>query len=115
MVRDARLEKQLRMAVEAASDEEGWANLAKVGALINKQHPDFDPRTFGYLKLSDLIIATALFDIERKRPGEGKAIVVYARDKRRKGISPNAPLDGLEKQLSSLSWRQTSSQEVTPH
>ncbi|KAG7146332.1 hypothetical protein HYQ46_004870 [Verticillium longisporum] len=29
---EAQLAKQLRMAIEAASDEEGWANLAKVGA-----------------------------------------------------------------------------------
>lgn len=79
---DARLERQLRMAIEAASDEEGWANLARVGLLITKQHPDFDPRTFGYLKLSDLVIATDLFDIDRRSPGEGKPIVMYARNKR---------------------------------
>jgi uncharacterized LabA/DUF88 family protein len=79
---DSRLERQLRSAVEASSDEEGWANLAKVGGLITKQHPDFDPRTFGYLKLSDLVSATGLFDIESRSPGAGKALVMYARDKR---------------------------------
>ncbi|KAG9253573.1 NYN domain-containing protein [Emericellopsis atlantica] len=78
------LTAQLRRAVEAASDEEGWANLAKVGGLITKQQPDFDPRSFGYLKLGDLVIATHQFDIDRRSPGEGKPVVVYARDKRQK-------------------------------
>jgi len=80
--RDHRLERQLRAAVEAASDEEGWANLAKVGGLMTKRHPDFDPRTYGLMKLSDLVIATALFDIDRRSPGEGKPQVIYVRDKR---------------------------------
>ncbi|MBE3044980.1 NYN domain-containing protein [Candidatus Bathyarchaeota archaeon] len=78
------LETQLRMAIEATSDEEGWANLAKVGGLITKQHSDFDPRTYGYTKLGDLVLATGLFDVSRKRPAEGKPMVVYARDKRLK-------------------------------
>lgn len=95
MVRfDARLNRQLRMAIEASSDEAGWANLAKVGALISKQYPDFDPRTYGYQKLGELIIATGLFDIDYRRPGEGKAIVVYARDKRRKYARSSENGDG---------------------
>ncbi|KAM0324646.1 hypothetical protein ACHAQA_008037 [Verticillium albo-atrum] len=79
---DARLAKQLRMAIEGASDEEGWANLANVGELITKQHPDFDPRTYGFAKLGELVIATELFDISRRSPGAGKPTVIYARDKR---------------------------------
>lgn len=81
---DPKLERQLRMAVEASSDEEGWANLAKVGALISKQLPDFDPRTYGYLKFSEVVIATNAFEIVKRTPAEGKAIVMYARDKKRK-------------------------------
>ncbi|KAF9876102.1 ino80 chromatin remodeling complex protein [Colletotrichum karsti] len=84
---DYGLKNLLRKAVEATSDEDGWANLAKVGALITKRHPDFDPRTFGYLKLGDLVTDTDLFDIDRRRPGEGKAIVMYARDKRSKRVN----------------------------
>ncbi|KAK3385474.1 hypothetical protein B0H63DRAFT_449521 [Podospora didyma] len=43
----------LRLAVEAASDEDGWANLAEVGGLSTKRHPDFDPRTYGYVKFRE--------------------------------------------------------------
>ncbi|KAK5656962.1 hypothetical protein OQA88_3485 [Cercophora sp. LCS_1] len=81
---DATLESQLRKAVEDTSDEEGWANLAKVGALISKQRPDFDPQTYGYLKFGEVIVASGAFEIVKRSPGEGKAMIMYARDKRRK-------------------------------
>lgn len=76
------LVKQLRNAVEAASDDDGWASLASVGSIITKQHPDFDSRNYGYAKLSDLVIATTLFELDRRSPGDGKPAVIYARDKR---------------------------------
>ncbi len=79
---DDELERLLRAAVETSSDEEGWANLAKVGGLISKQRPDFDPRTYGYLKLGELVVATNLFEIVKKTSVGGKAVVMYARDKK---------------------------------
>ncbi|MGH3915941.1 MAG: NYN domain-containing protein [Pseudonocardiaceae bacterium] len=79
---DTALVNQLRNTVEAASDDEGWASLASVGNIITKQHPDFDSRNYGYAKLSDLITATTLFEMNRRSPGDGKPAVVYARDKR---------------------------------
>jgi uncharacterized LabA/DUF88 family protein len=80
---DAALLKQLRGAIEAASDDDGWAPLAGVGHIITKQRPDFDPRTYGYSKLSDLMTATTLFELDRRRPGDGKSAILYVRDKRR--------------------------------
>ncbi|GIF25626.1 uncharacterized LabA/DUF88 family protein [Actinoplanes tereljensis] len=69
----------LRDAVQAASDDDGWAPLAYVGNIIVKQRPDFDPRTYGYNKLSDLVKATALFTTERRAVGDGKPNVLYVR------------------------------------
>ena len=80
---DAALVTLLRNAVEAASDDDGWAPLAAVGNIITNQRPDFDSRSYGYGKLSDLIKATTLFDIERHSPGDGKQALMYAREKRR--------------------------------
>jgi len=79
---DTALMNQLRNAVEAASDDDGWAALANVGHIITKQRPDFDSRNYGYAKLSDLMAATTLFDLDRRSPGDGKAGILYARDKR---------------------------------
>jgi uncharacterized LabA/DUF88 family protein len=80
---DTALVTQLRNAVEAASDDDGWAPLGSVGSIITKQRPDFDSRNYGYAKLSDLITATTLFEMDRRSPGEGKPAIIYARDKRR--------------------------------
>jgi uncharacterized LabA/DUF88 family protein len=79
---DNALVSRLRNAIEAASDDDGWAQLASVGQIITNQSPDFDSRTYGYAKLSDLMAATTLFDLERRSPGEGKSTVIYAKDKR---------------------------------
>jgi uncharacterized LabA/DUF88 family protein len=80
---DAALVGLLRKAVDAASDDDGWAPLAAVGNIITNQRPDFDSRSYGYGKLSDLITATTLFEIERRSPGDGKQALMYAREKRR--------------------------------
>ncbi|MFI6345927.1 NYN domain-containing protein [Streptomyces sp. NPDC050560] len=82
---DTALVNLLRHAVEAASDDDGWAHLANVGHIITKQRSDFDSRTYGYTKLSDLLTATTLFEMARRAPGDGKTAVIYARDKRRSG------------------------------
>jgi uncharacterized LabA/DUF88 family protein len=81
---DTALASMLRSAVEAASDDDGWAPLAGVGQILTNQRPDFDSRTYGYAKLSDLLDATTLFELERRSPGDGKAGIIYARDKRRR-------------------------------
>jgi uncharacterized LabA/DUF88 family protein len=80
---DATLVSLLRNAVEAASDDDGWAPLSSVGNIITNQRPDFDSRSYGYGKLSDLITATSLFEVERRIPGDGKQALMYAREKPR--------------------------------
>jgi hypothetical protein len=87
---DGALINQLRNAVEAASDDDGWAALASVGHIITNQSPDFDSRTYGYAKLSDLMAATTLFELDRRSPGDGKPEIIYARAKRRRR-SPARP------------------------
>src|SRR5215471_11936527 len=82
--RNAALVNQLRYAVEAASDDDGWAQLGQVGMLITKQQPDFDSRSYGYAKLSDLMAATTLFDLERRSLDDGRQGAIYIRDKRRR-------------------------------
>src|SRR5215475_1848112 len=82
--RDTALVSQLRDAVEAASDDDGWAGLGYVGTLITKQQPDFDSRSYGYAKLSDLMAATTLFELERRSAGDGRPGAIYVRDKRRR-------------------------------
>jgi uncharacterized LabA/DUF88 family protein len=73
---DTRLMNLLRNAIDAASDDTGWAGLGAIGSIINKQSPDFDPRNYGYAKLSGLIKGIGLLDTEERHIGNGKHIYV---------------------------------------
>jgi uncharacterized LabA/DUF88 family protein len=64
--RDTKLLNLFKSAIDSASDENGWAHLGKVGSNIIKQAPDFDPRNYGYRKLSDLVTAIDMFKTDRR-------------------------------------------------
>jgi len=81
---DTRLVNLLRNAVEASSDDNGWAALGAVGNNIAKQSPDFDSRNYGYGKLSALVIATELFDVQEREQGSSDHKVPYIREKNKK-------------------------------
>ena len=81
---DTKLVTLLRNAVEASSDESGWAQLGPVGSNIAKQAPEFDSRNYGYGKLGELVAATKLFEIEERQGGDPNSKVLYVRDKRKK-------------------------------
>ena len=49
-------------------DPEGWFQLGAVGQRMQNLSPEFDTRTFGHAKLSDLVEATTRFEINRAGP-----------------------------------------------
>ena len=86
---DPKLVALLRRAVEGAADDSGWARVGTVGNHISNQS-SFDPRNYGYAKLSKLLEATDLFDI---RDTGGPAMAV--RDRRgATGASTNGTAGG---------------------
>jgi uncharacterized LabA/DUF88 family protein len=81
---DGKLRTLLLNAVDSAQEDDGWSNLAKIGKNIANQ-ASFDPRNYGFKRLSDLVRAIDMFDIEfRNNHSE-----LYIRDKR-KGRKPDA-------------------------
>lgn len=78
---DTRLVSSLRKAVDASSDESGWAQLGPVGSHIAHQASNFDPRNYGYNKLGELVKATKLFEIEERPIGNGRSKALYVRQK----------------------------------
>lgn len=78
---DSRLVRLLQGAAQAVSDEDGWATLGGMGNHIAKQAPEFDSRNYGYGKLSELVAATNLFEVETRNGGNNKTI--WARLKKR--------------------------------
>lgn len=79
---DTKLVNLTRNAIEASSDESGWAHLGQVGSYIAKQAPEFDPRNYGYQKLGELVKAVNLFEIEERSTGQGQSKAIYIKDKR---------------------------------
>ena len=77
----------VRSAINAASDDTGWAQLSPVGSYMNKTANDFDPRNYGFSKLSDLIKAIGLFEIDRR----GNQIYIRDNRKKNKNGSKKAP------------------------
>lgn len=62
---DTELVKLLRTSVEQTSEDDGWAHLSKVGKYISN-NSSFSPINYGYKKLSDLIKASELFEVEMR-------------------------------------------------
>ena len=81
---DMKLVNLLRNAVEASSDDSGWAHLGTVGSKIAKQASEFDPRNYGYKKLGELMSATNVFQIEERTVGNGPSKALYLKGKRKK-------------------------------
>lgn len=81
---DNRLVMLIRNAIDANSDEDGWAELGSVGSNIVKQAPDFDPRNYGYKKLGELVKATELFDIDERPIGNGRTKAIYVKGRKKK-------------------------------
>ena len=86
---DTKLANLLRNSVDAVADEDGWAALGNVGQHISNQSPSFDSRNYGFRKLSSLVKATGLFEMEsRAVGGESGNRAIFIRHKQRKGKKP---------------------------
>ncbi|MET3595174.1 uncharacterized LabA/DUF88 family protein [Mesorhizobium shonense] len=78
----AAIEKAL---AQMEGDEDGWVPLSGVGAQLANLASDFDPRTFGFRKLSDLVRETGAFEIDQPEGGRLRIRSKPASTKRRKG------------------------------
>ncbi len=61
----------LTKAIAQMETEDGWVGLGVVGQRLANTASDFDPRTYGYRKLSDLVRQTGAFDIDQP---DGRAL-----------------------------------------
>jgi hypothetical protein len=74
----------IRKAIVQLDNDDGWVNLGALGQLINNLEPDFDARTYGSPKLSDLLKKTGHFDLETIPTGGLRARVAPVRKSGRK-------------------------------
>ena len=54
----------IRAAMRAMDSDDGWYALSSLGKFITQANPDFDSRTFGSPKLSDLLRKTGVFEVK---------------------------------------------------
>ncbi|WP_088343187.1 MULTISPECIES: NYN domain-containing protein [Rhodomicrobium] len=66
----------LNKAIAQIETEDGWLGLGVVGQRLANIASDFDPRTYGFRKLSDLVRKTAAFDLDQP---EGRAMRIRAK------------------------------------
>ncbi|PWI49835.1 Maebl [Rhizobium phaseoli] len=66
----------IKRVIAQMESEDGWVPLGLVGNQLANLASDFDPRTYGFRKLSDLVRKTGSFELEQ---AEGKPMRVRAK------------------------------------
>jgi NYN domain/OST-HTH/LOTUS domain len=85
----------LKTAIAQMDSEDGWVGLGALGTRLANLAPDFDPRSYGVGKLSDLVRKSGAFEIDQS---EGRRVrvrpipegVVPAKPGRRRPSVPRA-------------------------
>ncbi len=84
----------LRNAVRAHEGEEGWAHLGVVGSHISNQGP-FDPRNYGFSKLSDLFASLDAFEVRKNLSENGGVTSIEVRCRSSPGPISLTPLAAI--------------------
>ena len=71
-------------SVEMLAEEDGYAPLGEVANLLVRKKRDFDPRNFGFSKLSKLVKALPRFEVDVRQGGQSNMKHFFVRDKERK-------------------------------
>jgi uncharacterized LabA/DUF88 family protein len=64
-------------AMDGIEQEDDWYSLGQVGQFITAANPDFDTRTYGKRKLSDLVQSLKMLEVKR---GQGNQLLVRRLD-----------------------------------
>ena len=78
------VEELLADSVEDIADEDGYAFMGDLGNLLVKKQPDFDPRNFGFSKLTKLVKALDRFEIDVRSTNLPHVKHIFVRDRERK-------------------------------
>jgi Fe-S-cluster formation regulator IscX/YfhJ len=76
-----KVKRLIATSISDLADENGWAFLGDVGNLILKKQPDFDPRNYGFTKLTPLIRSLD-FEIDERESGQNNIKHIYIRNKK---------------------------------
>lgn len=65
------LKELISHAIRETARDNGWSRLSATGGLINKMHSSFDPRNYGFKKLSELVRAQPYLEVAEKADATG--------------------------------------------
>src|SRR5210317_1421100 len=75
--------KLIATTIDDTSDDDGWAFLGDVGSLLQKKQTNFDPRNYGFQKLTPLIKSIGKFEIEQRENPKSKHKLIFVKNKSR--------------------------------
>ena len=67
-------------SVADLADDDGYIDLSNLGNLIIKKQPDFDPRTYGFGKLSNMLKNLPRFEVQVRETSDPNVKPIYIRD-----------------------------------
>jgi len=70
--------ERIAQSLEGLTDEDGYAMLSELGTMLLKTQPDFDTRSYGFKKLSEMIQSLERFELDKRQT------TYYIRDKQAK-------------------------------
>lgn len=68
--------------IQDVSDEDGWAFMGELGNILPRKRPDFDPRNYGFEKLTTLVKSIDRFEIDARPTSAPNVKHIYVRDKK---------------------------------
>ena len=72
--------------IQDVSDEDGWAFMGELGNILPRKQPDFDPRNYGFEKLTTLVKSIDRFEIDARPTSAPNVKHIYVRDKKARNI-----------------------------
>lgn len=77
---DNRLLNLLKATIQDQADDDGWAFLGEVGQMLNKKRPDFDPRNYGFSRLTPMLKSLKKnFEVDERILDKSNTRHVYVR------------------------------------
>ena len=80
------IERLIAATIQDVSDEDGWAFMGELGNIIPRKMPDFDPRNYGFEKLTTLVKSIDRFEIDARPTSAPNVKHIYVRDKKARNL-----------------------------
>lgn len=75
------IKKAIITIAQENTDEDEWLFIGDIGNKLQKRHPDFDVRNFGFNKFTPFIKSLDLFEIKSERINGSNNKLIYVREK----------------------------------